>query len=444
MPSRSPRDGRRDLHPRRRAHAGRARGHAADAPRRSVRASRDGRTRRDDSVVPMRPPRSSTISSSGSAAAEALGLSTTIPTTTPPKRSRLRRPSPRTRRCVGAAPTCPAGSAARARTPRGPPSSPRRRPRLGVMMKRPSTRPVPHLRRSGAASAFAPTSGRRASVATSAGTGRRKPFVVCAAHVSRTNSIDPLRRHRRHRHERHRRGPARPSASQVIGLRSEARASTRATSSSKGAPIRIGHRAENVREPTSSCSPRRCSPTNPELVEARRRAIPVIPRAEMLAELMRLQGRHRDRRLARQDHDDLARRHGAPRRGPRSDRRHRRQAERARLERRARRRRPPRRRGRRVATARSCSSRRRSRSITNIDPEHLDHYGDARGGEGRVRRLREPRAVLRARRRVPRSSARAGHPAAHRQAHRDLRLRRAGGLPRAQRPSSRGSRCASS
>ena len=40
--------------------------------------------------------------------------------------------------------------------------------------------------------------------------------------------------------------------------------------------------------PTSSWSRRRFGATNPEVVEAERRQIPVIPRAEMLAELMRL------------------------------------------------------------------------------------------------------------------------------------------------------------
>ncbi|UJR78948.1 UDP-N-acetylmuramate--L-alanine ligase [Sandaracinus amylolyticus] len=55
-----------------------------------------------------------------------------------------------------------------------------------------------------------------------------------------------------------------------------------------GARIAFGHRAENVGDADvvvfSSAVPR----SNPELVEARARAIPVIPRAEMLAELMRL------------------------------------------------------------------------------------------------------------------------------------------------------------
>lgn len=55
-----------------------------------------------------------------------------------------------------------------------------------------------------------------------------------------------------------------------------------------GATVIVGHAAQNVGESDvvvfSSAVPK----TNPELVEARRNNIPVIPRAEMLAELMRL------------------------------------------------------------------------------------------------------------------------------------------------------------
>ena len=55
-----------------------------------------------------------------------------------------------------------------------------------------------------------------------------------------------------------------------------------------GAEIFLGHRAENLREAdvvvTSSAVPK----DNPEVVAAQERLIPVIPRAEMLAELMRL------------------------------------------------------------------------------------------------------------------------------------------------------------
>jgi len=59
---------------------------------------------------------------------------------------------------------------------------------------------------------------------------------------------------------------------------------------SLGGSIAIGHRAENVADDVdvvvTSSAVRRAS--NPEAVAARDRGIPVIPRAEMLAELMRL------------------------------------------------------------------------------------------------------------------------------------------------------------
>jgi len=57
---------------------------------------------------------------------------------------------------------------------------------------------------------------------------------------------------------------------------------------SKGASVAVGHAAENVADADvvvfSSAVPR----DNPEVVEARRNNVPVIPRAEMLAELMRI------------------------------------------------------------------------------------------------------------------------------------------------------------
>ncbi len=56
-----------------------------------------------------------------------------------------------------------------------------------------------------------------------------------------------------------------------------------------GAHIQIGHRAANVRDADVVVFSSAVVQTNPELVEARARSIPVIPRAEMLAELMRLQ-----------------------------------------------------------------------------------------------------------------------------------------------------------
>ena len=64
--------------------------------------------------------------------------------------------------------------------------------------------------------------------------------------------------------------------------------------------------------------------------------------------------------------------------------------------------------------------------VTNIDPEHLEHYGSFDAGEGRVRRVRRECAFLRARRAVRRSSRGAEHHRPHpRPAHRHLRLFRA-------------------
>jgi UDP-N-acetylmuramate--alanine ligase len=55
-----------------------------------------------------------------------------------------------------------------------------------------------------------------------------------------------------------------------------------------GVEISEGHRAENVGQPHVVVRSTAVRDDNPEIVEANRRAIPVIPRAEMLAELMRL------------------------------------------------------------------------------------------------------------------------------------------------------------
>ena len=57
---------------------------------------------------------------------------------------------------------------------------------------------------------------------------------------------------------------------------------------SLGATIQVGHRAENVAHADVVVFSSAVKRDNPELVIARERGIPVIPRAEMLAELMRL------------------------------------------------------------------------------------------------------------------------------------------------------------
>src|SRR5438876_225016 len=57
---------------------------------------------------------------------------------------------------------------------------------------------------------------------------------------------------------------------------------------SLGLRVAIGHDAANVGDADVVVASSAVRPTNPEVLEAARRQIPVIPRAEMLAELMRL------------------------------------------------------------------------------------------------------------------------------------------------------------
>src|ERR1043166_5818265 len=55
-----------------------------------------------------------------------------------------------------------------------------------------------------------------------------------------------------------------------------------------GVKVHEGHRAENVGGAQVVVVSSAVKASNPEIVEAKRRGVPVIPRAEMLAELMRL------------------------------------------------------------------------------------------------------------------------------------------------------------
>jgi UDP-N-acetylmuramate--alanine ligase len=55
-----------------------------------------------------------------------------------------------------------------------------------------------------------------------------------------------------------------------------------------GARVTEGHRAENIEGAKAVVVTSAVSKDNPELIEARRRGIPIIPRGELLAELMRL------------------------------------------------------------------------------------------------------------------------------------------------------------
>ncbi len=89
---------------------------------------------------------------------------------------------------------------------------------------------------------------------------------------------------------------------------------------SLGAGVFVGHQEENLAgDPSVVVISTAVKYSNPEVLEARRRHIPVIPRAEMLAELMRMKYRRRGGRQSRQNHDYLDDRCGAEQRGTRSD-----------------------------------------------------------------------------------------------------------------------------
>jgi UDP-N-acetylmuramate--alanine ligase len=56
----------------------------------------------------------------------------------------------------------------------------------------------------------------------------------------------------------------------------------------KGIPVKVGHKAENLGEAAVVVYSSAVKPDNPEIVSARQRLVPVVRRAEMLGELMRL------------------------------------------------------------------------------------------------------------------------------------------------------------
>src|SRR5213080_5516894 len=68
----------------------------------------------------------------------------------------------------------------------------------------------------------------------------------------------------------------------------EKRSATTDRLATLGIRVEIGHQAANVGEADVVVISSAVRPTNPEVIEAARRQVPVIPRAEMLAELMRL------------------------------------------------------------------------------------------------------------------------------------------------------------
>ena len=123
---------------------------------------------------------------------------------------------------------------------------------------------------------------RRRATATAAMRGRARHEGAAARHRHH-----PFRRHRRHRHERHRRDPAQSRLSRC-------RAATSPTAPTCGACARSASASRSATAPRisatrrSSSSPRRSSPTIPKSSAARARLLPVVRRAEMLGELMRL------------------------------------------------------------------------------------------------------------------------------------------------------------
>lgn len=68
-----------------------------------------------------------------------------------------------------------------------------------------------------------------------------------------------------------------------------------------GATIYFNHRPENVRDASVVVVSSAISADNPEIVAAHEARIPVIRRAEMLAELMQFSSWHRHCRNARQN-----------------------------------------------------------------------------------------------------------------------------------------------
>ena len=97
---------------------------------------------------------------------------------------------------------------------------------------------------------------------------------------------DAFRRHRRHRHERHRRGAGQ---SRLHGQGSDVSDSANVKRlRDKGITVAIGHEAENLDGADVVVVSSAIKRDNPELIAARAKRLPVVRRAEMLAELMRL------------------------------------------------------------------------------------------------------------------------------------------------------------
>ena len=143
-----------------------------------------------------------------------------------------------------------------------------------------------------------------------------------------------------------------------------------------GARVFRGHKASNVSTADVVVVSSAVKADNPEVVEARRRRIPVIPRAEMLAEIMRLKYGVAVGGRARKDVDDGHDRERADGRRTRPDGGHRRPRQGAALRREGGPRRVHGRRGRRDRDGSFLKMKPTIAVVTNIDREHLDHYAD--------------------------------------------------------------------
>ena len=97
---------------------------------------------------------------------------------------------------------------------------------------------------------------------------------------------DSFRRHRRYRHERHRRGAHKSRLHRArFGCLRQRQCQAPAR---KGAKISVGHSAKALGDAAVVVVSTAIKRDNPELTAARAKRLPVVRRAEMLAELMRL------------------------------------------------------------------------------------------------------------------------------------------------------------
>ena len=193
----------------------------------------------------------------------------------------------------------------------------------------------------------------------------------------RASAPRAFRRHRRRRHERHRRGAVQP---RLLGV------GLGPGRQRDHAPARRARRAHRSRPRRGATSPAPTCVVVSSAVKrgqpgsgrrARTRAFRSCRARRCSAELMRFQPRHRDRRHARQDHDDQPGRERAGRGRPRSDLRDRRPADRGRRQRAAR------------HAANTSSPRPTSRDASFLQP--------VAGDRGRHQHRRRPHGELRPR-----------------------------------------------